>query len=66
MVSRAKGAEWRRLLVLAGDEDEACQELGLMLKRNISAAVLAVLPRADRRASVELIPSIAPSTPSWY
>lgn len=41
------------LLVLAGDEDDSCLDVALMLKRTIPAAGLAVLPRTGHTANLE-------------
>ncbi|HEY5354678.1 MAG TPA: alpha/beta hydrolase [Streptosporangiaceae bacterium] len=41
------------LLVLAGDEDESCLDVALMLKRTIPSAGLAVLPRTGHTANLE-------------
>ena len=41
------------LLVLAGDEDESCLDVALMLKRTIRTAGLAVLPRTGHTANLE-------------
>ncbi len=40
-------------LVVTGDEDEACLEPGLMLKRTLPAAGLAVIPRAGHGINLE-------------
>jgi pimeloyl-ACP methyl ester carboxylesterase len=41
------------LLVVAGDEDESCLDVALMLKRTIPTAGLAVLPRTGHTANLE-------------
>jgi len=41
------------VLILVGDEDEGCLEPALMLKRTISTAGLAVLPRTGHTANLE-------------
>jgi pimeloyl-ACP methyl ester carboxylesterase len=41
------------LLVLAGDEDDSCLDVALMLKRTVPAAGLAVLPRTGHTANLE-------------
>jgi pimeloyl-ACP methyl ester carboxylesterase len=41
------------VLVLAGDEDESCLDVALMLKRTIPTAGLAVLPRTGHTANLE-------------
>jgi pimeloyl-ACP methyl ester carboxylesterase len=41
------------VLVLAGDEDEGCLEPALMLKRTISTAGLAIVPRTGHTANLE-------------
>jgi pimeloyl-ACP methyl ester carboxylesterase len=41
------------VLVLVGDEDEACLEPALMLKRTIPTSGLAVLPRTGHTANLE-------------
>ena len=41
------------LLILAGDEDDGCQEPGLMLKRAIPSAGLAILPRTGHTTNLE-------------
>ena len=41
------------LLLLAGDEDDSCLDVALMLKRTIPSAGLAVLPRTGHRAHRE-------------
>jgi pimeloyl-ACP methyl ester carboxylesterase len=41
------------LLVLAGDEDDGCLDVALMLKRTIPTAGLAVLPRTGHTANLE-------------
>jgi pimeloyl-ACP methyl ester carboxylesterase len=41
------------LLVLAGDEDDSCLDVALMLKRTIPTAGLAVLPRTGHTANLE-------------
>ena len=49
--------ELRRLevpvLLIAGDEDEACLEPSLMLKRTVPTAALAVLPRTGHACNLE-------------
>jgi pimeloyl-ACP methyl ester carboxylesterase len=40
-------------LVVAGDEDEGCLEPGLMLKRTIASAGLAILPRTGHTCNLE-------------
>jgi len=41
------------VLLVAGDEDEGCLEPALMLKRTISSAGLAILPRTGHTANLE-------------
>jgi pimeloyl-ACP methyl ester carboxylesterase len=41
------------VLLLAGDEDEGCLEAGLMLKRIIPGAGLAILPQTGHTANLE-------------
>jgi pimeloyl-ACP methyl ester carboxylesterase len=41
------------LLVLAGDEDDSCLDVALMLKRTVPTAGLAVLPRTGHTANLE-------------
>jgi pimeloyl-ACP methyl ester carboxylesterase len=41
------------LLVVAGDEDDGCLDVALMLKRAIPTAGLAVLPRTGHTANLE-------------
>jgi pimeloyl-ACP methyl ester carboxylesterase len=41
------------LLVIAGDEDEAVLEPGLMLKRSVPGAALAVLPKSGHLTNLE-------------
>jgi len=49
--------EMRRLtvptLIVTGDEDEACLEPGLLMKRNISTAGLVVLPKSGHLVNLE-------------
>jgi pimeloyl-ACP methyl ester carboxylesterase len=40
-------------LVVTGDEDEACLEPGLLMKRTIATAGLAVMPRAGHAVNLE-------------
>src|SRR5207237_1185836 len=40
-------------LVVTGDEDDPCLEPGLLLKRSIRSAGLAVLPRAGHTINIE-------------
>ena len=41
------------VLIVAGDEDEACIEPGLLLKRNIPAAGLVLLPKTGHAVNLE-------------
>ena len=41
------------VLLIAGDEDEGCLEPGLMLKRTIPTAALALLPRTGHACNLE-------------
>ncbi len=41
------------VLIVAGDEDEACIEPGLLLKRNIPAAGLVLLPKTGHVVNLE-------------
>jgi pimeloyl-ACP methyl ester carboxylesterase len=41
------------VLLIAGDEDEGCLEPGLMLKRTIPTAGLAILPQTGHTANLE-------------
>jgi pimeloyl-ACP methyl ester carboxylesterase len=41
------------LLIVAGDEDDGCQEPALMLKRAIATAGLVILPRTGHTANLE-------------
>lgn len=40
-------------LIVAGDEDDPCLEPGLMMKRTIATAGLAVIPRAGHTINLE-------------
>src|SRR5260370_41075775 len=40
-------------LIMTGDEDEACLETGLLMKRNIQSAALAMLPRTGHAVNLE-------------
>ena len=40
-------------LVMTGDEDDPCLEPGLMMKRNIATAGLAVIPRSGHVINLE-------------
>ncbi len=38
---------------MTGDEDEACLETGLLMKRNIQSAALVMLPRTGHAVNLE-------------
>jgi pimeloyl-ACP methyl ester carboxylesterase len=40
-------------LIVTGDEDEACLETGLLMKRNIQSAALVMLPRTGHAVNLE-------------
>jgi pimeloyl-ACP methyl ester carboxylesterase len=40
-------------LIMTGDEDEACLETGLLMKRNIQSAALVMLPRTGHAVNLE-------------
>jgi pimeloyl-ACP methyl ester carboxylesterase len=40
-------------LIMTGDEDEACLETGLLMKRNIHSAALVMLPRTGHAVNLE-------------
>ena len=41
------------MLIIVGDEDEACIEPGLLLKRNIPSAGLVLLPKTGHVVNLE-------------
>jgi pimeloyl-ACP methyl ester carboxylesterase len=40
-------------LIMTGDEDEACLETGLLMKRNIQSSAMVMLPRTGHAVNLE-------------